>query len=68
MWADSGSSGERPMAGSCEHSYETPCSTKGDEFLNQMSGYQVLKTDCASQTWYLFSKLHHVTSVVGTWS
>jgi hypothetical protein len=44
---DSSGSGQRPMAGSCEHGYELTGSIKGGRFLDQLNNYQLLKEDFA---------------------
>jgi hypothetical protein len=43
LWLDSRSSGQRPMAGSCEHGNEPSGSIKCWEFLSWLTSYQLLK-------------------------
>jgi hypothetical protein len=31
------------MVGSCKHVYENQCSIKGEEFLDQVGGHQLIK-------------------------
>jgi hypothetical protein len=57
---DSSGSGQRPVAGSCEHRIETSGSIKGGEFLDYLSDYQLLKEDSAP--WKLLLSFSVLTS------
>jgi hypothetical protein len=59
------SSGQGPIAGSCEYDNEHPHSFKGREFIDQLGEYQLLKKGSAprSQLGGRETKNFHVTHV-----
>jgi hypothetical protein len=50
---DSTGAGWGPVAGSCQYSNEPSGSIKAGEFLNQLSGYELLKGS-APCSWFCF--------------